>query len=299
MNSAGLLSVQALLQNGQCTDLAVLLKRPAVTQLFVGQAPEAVVKAIPYLYTLCAQAQRAAAQAACAAAMGEPRRAVDDTALWVERLHENFWRLLLDWPKALGLEPAQDAFIVWRAARMGSNCLAATETLWRETLRQLAKKCLEKLVDRNTLAPHVAPPLDAEAWLAFWQGRSGQVPRGKLPLSVRVAYQSRLAEVEAAIKALARGQPFPIAAAGGDGWGIGQSATARGVLTHAVHIVDGLIARYRVWAPTDLYFADDSALAALLAGHEFLSKNEALEALDQAILALDPCLPYTVELNDA
>ena len=66
--------MHALLQNGQCTELAVRLKRPPVTQLFFGQVPEAVVKAVPYLYTLCAQAQRAAAQAACAAAMGEPRR---------------------------------------------------------------------------------------------------------------------------------------------------------------------------------------------------------------------------------
>ncbi|MBK7415885.1 MAG: hypothetical protein IPJ38_12965 [Dechloromonas sp.] len=299
MNSAGLLSVHALLQNGQCTELAVRLKRPPVTQLFFGQVPEAVVKAVPYLYTLCAQAQRAAAQAACAAALGEPRRAVDDTALWVEMLHEDFWRLLLDWPKALDLEPAQDAFIAWRALRLGEDCLAATQKLWRETLHELAEKCLKKLVDRDSLVPHVAIPLNAETWLAYWQGRSDQVPRGESPLSVKIAYRARLAEVAAAIKALASATPFPIAAAGCDGWGIGQSATARGVLTHAVHVVDGLVARYRVWAPTDLHFADDSALTALLAGREFLSKNEALEALDQAILALDPCLPYSVELNDA
>ena len=145
----------------------------------------------------------------------------------------------------------------------------------------------------------MAIPLNAETWLAYWQGRSDQVPRGESPLSVKIAYRARLAEVAAAIKALASATPFPIAAAGCDGWGIGQSATARGVLTHAVHVVDGLVARYRVWAPTDLHFADDSALTVLLAGREFLSKNEALEALDQAILALDPCLPYTVELNDA
>ena len=103
----------------------------------------------------------------------------------------------------------------------------------------------------------------------------------------------------AALKAMADGTPFPIAVAGGNGWGVGQSATARGILTHAVHIVDGKVARYRVWAPTDLHFADDSALSALLAGRQFSSKNAAAQALDQAILALDPCLPYTVELNDA
>lgn len=299
MSSAGLLTVRAVLAHGQCSLLAVTLIRPPVAKVFVGQLPEAVVKAIPYLYTLCAHAQRAAAQAACAAALGEERRPVDDAALWVEMLHENFWRLLLDWPKALDLEPAQDAFIAWRALRMSEDCLAATQKLWRETLGELAEKCLEKLVDRDSLAAHPAPALDADGWLAYWQGRSEHAPPIAPPLSVKIAYRARLAEVAAALKALADGTPFPIALAGGNGWGVGQSATARGILTHAVHIVDGKVARYRVWAPTDLHFADDSALSALLAGRQFSSKNAAAQALDQAILALDPCLPYRVELNDA
>ena len=299
MSSAGLLNVRAVLAHGQCSLLAVTLIRPPVAKVFVGQVPEAVVKAIPYLYTLCAHAQRAAAQAACAAALGEERRPVDDAALWVEMLHENFWRLLLDWPKALGLEPAQDAFVAWRAARMGEGCLLATQKLWRETLSELAEKCLEKLVDRDSLAPHLAPSLDADSWLAYWQGSSEHALAIRPPLSVKVAYRARLAEVAVAIAALAEGTPYPIAVAGSNGWGVGQSATARGVLTHAVHIVDGKVARYRVWAPTDLHFADDSALSALLAGRQFSSKNVAAQALDQAILALDPCLPYSVELNDA
>lgn len=299
MSSAGLLSVRAVLAHGRCDQLVVNLIRPPVAQVFVGQVPEAVVKAIPYLYTLCAHAQRAAAQAACAAAMGEARRPVDNGALWVEMLHENFWRLLLDWPKVLGLEPPQDAFIAWRAARMGEGCLAATQKLWSETLSGLAEKCLEKLVDRDSLASHPAPSLDAESWLAYWQGSSEHALPIVPPQSVKIAYRARLAEVAAAIKALADGTPFPIAAAGGNGWGVGQSATARGTLTHAVHVVEDKVARYRVWAPTDLLFADASALSQLLAERRFSSKNEAVQALEQAVLALDPCLPYTVELNDA
>lgn len=299
MSAAGLLSVRATLSHGRCDQLAVQLKRPPVTQMFVGQVPEAVVKAIPYLYTLCAHAQRAAAQAACAAAVGEPRRPVDDVALWIEMLHENFWRLLLDWPKALGMEPAQDAFVAWRAARLGENYLTATQNLHRETLCELAKKCLEKLVDRNPLPFHSGAPLDAVAWLDYWMGQNENLPQSTPPLSVKNAYRARLAEVDLAITALTNGTPFPIAAAGGNGWGVGQCATARGVLTHGVHVVNGEVARYRVWAPTDRYFADASALSALLEDANFSSINEARQALDQAILALDPCLPYTLELNDA
>lgn len=75
--------------------------------------------------------------------------------------------------------------------------------------------------------------------------------------------------------------------------------TARGVLTHAVHVVDGKVLRYRVQAPTDGFFADAAPLARLLANREFPSLDQARQALDQAILALDPCLPYTLELQDA
>lgn len=299
MSSAGLLSVRAELTGGACHQLALALKRPPVTQLFVGQAPEAVVKTIPYLYTLCAHAQRAAAQAACAAALGEPRRAVDEVALWVEMLHENFWRLLLDWPPAFALEPAQDAFIAWRAARLDDDCLAATQKLWRETLCPMAEKCLEKMVDRDSLTPPVLQVLDPDAWLAYWQGRSERLPHPLPPRSIKSAYRGRLAEVAAAISALSSGAPFPVAAAGGDGWGVGLCATARGLLVHAVHIVDGVVARYRVWAPTDVHFADASALSLLFTGRVFSSLNEARLGLDQAILALDPCLPYSVELKHA
>ena len=49
MNSAGLLTVRANWWGGGLEDIDVELKRPLVTQLFIGQIPDAVVKAIPYL----------------------------------------------------------------------------------------------------------------------------------------------------------------------------------------------------------------------------------------------------------
>jgi coenzyme F420-reducing hydrogenase alpha subunit len=112
-------------------------------------------------------------------------------------------------------------------------------------------------------------------------------------------FLARLAEVETAVNSLAAAAPFPLAAAGSDGWGVAQTLTARGVLTHAAHVVDGKVASYRVQAPTDSYFADASALSSLLGNLEFASLDHARQALNQAILALDPCLPYEVELHDA
>jgi len=304
MTSAGLLAVRAEWVGRQFGQIAVRLQRPPVAQLFVGQIPEAVVKTIPYLYTLCAHAQRAAAQAALAAAMGEARRAVDDGELWVELLHENFWRLLLDWPTALGLPPAQSAFAAWRAARQGEHCLVETQKLIAVSVRPMAAACLMRL-DEVMPSPALAgevpgmPELAPEPWLAYWQGLSPQPPALVRPASPQAAFRSRLAEVEHAAEALASGAPYPVVAAGGDGWGVAQTITARGILTHAVHVEDGRVLRYRVVAPTDIHFADAAALTELLAGRQAESPEAARQLLEQAVLALDPCLPYTLELNDA
>lgn len=298
MTSAGLLTVRALFSEGVVKNIAVDLQRPPVTRLFFGQIPDAVVKTVPYLYTLCAHAQRAVAQAAVAAAEGEPRRPVDDAELWTEMLHENFWRLLLDWPTALGLPPAQNAFATWRAARHGPERVLETQKLLA-TVHSLGAQCLDQLNDgglHETSAPQRLAP---EPWLAYWQGTVDHPPAMHQPTSVAAAYRARLADADRAAAALAGGAPYPISAAGEDGWGVGQTLTARGVLTHAVHVVDGRVLNYRITAPTDDFFANPAALAALLAGQHFASPEEARLALERAILTLDPCLPHLVELNHA
>jgi hypothetical protein len=177
-----------------------------------------------------------------------------------------------------------------------------------DSLRPLAEKCLEMLVDRST--EEVAPDdgdqdvptlgtLDPNTWLAYWQGSSAQMPALPLPGSIRSAFLARLAATLAATEALASRAPFSVAGAGGNGWGIGQALTARGVLTHAVHIADGRVVNYRVQAPTDSLFADASALSSLLANLRFASPDQARQALNLAVLAIDPCVPHVVELKDA
>lgn len=314
MTSAGQLVVRGRYAEGRLRDIAVDLQRPTVTRLFIDQLPDAVAKTVPYLFTLCAHAQRAAAQAALAVAQDKTPRAADSAELWIEVLHENLWRLLLDWPPTLGLPPEKDAFISWRAARHGEDCLAVTQRLLVETLRPLAEKCLKKLRDRalnelplaDGMSEHAGPAaadrppaLAPEAWLDYWQGLSDAMPAMPKPRSIQALFMARLAEVDAALAGLAANAPFPLATAGGEGWGVAQTLTARGVLTHAAHVVDGKVVSYRVQAPTDGYFADAAALSSLLGNLEFASLDQAKQGLNQAILALDPCLPYEVELNDA
>lgn len=315
MNSVGSLSVAGRYSEGKLDGLAVRLERPPVARLFIGQLPEAVVKTVPYLYTLCAHAQRAAAQAALAAAVGERPRAVDAAELWAEALHEHLWRLLLDWPLALGLAQAREAFVGWRAARSGPELLPATAHLFETTLlgcpaaawldnggrpaaASLAAACLSRLEQEENPEVFESPCLTPADWLAYWQERSPE-PATARPGSVAAAWRARLAEAVQAALALAAGTPYPLAAAGDGAWGVGQTMTARGVLTHAVRLENGRVAAYRVWAPTDCHFADAAGLAALLGERRWPDAGAAGRAMEQAVLALDPCLPYTVKVDNA
>ena len=299
MTTAGLLTVRADFAEGRLKHVDVALRRPPVAQLFVGRSPEAVVRTVPCLYTICVRAQRATAQAALAAAAGDAMQPADDAGLWIEMLHENLWRLLLDWPPALGLPPAQAAFIAWRAIRQGGSCAEVTRRLLTEVLHYLAENCLARLVDRNSDAPCGPVALTPDEWLAGCRESGDFQPAMRPPPSIRAAYRKRIAEVERATGALASGAAFPLAAAGGNGWGVAQTVTARGVLTHAVRLEARTVTQYRVTAPTDVFFADAGALSGLLAGQRFVSSDEAKRSLHLAVLALDPCLPYVLEVNDA
>lgn len=298
MLSAGRLTIRAQWTASGLSGLEVALQRPPVTQLFIGQTPAMVVKSLQLIYTLCAEAQAFAGQAALAAAAGETIRPADHARLWIELLHENFWRLLLDWPPALGLPPAKEAFIAWRAARHGDNCADATDKLLSITLPELVEKCLEKWVDRSNSPPYQAIRFQPEQWLAYFQG-AGDLPPAVPPASIHLALEARLAAVAEAAAALSAGTPYPLAQAGEGACGVAQTTTARGVLTHAVRLAAGRVKEYRVWAPTDAFFTDAQALANLLDGAQFASLALARQAVEQSVLALDPCLPYTVELDHA
>lgn len=299
MNPAGSLKICAAFAEGGVRIDAVILERPAMTRLFVGQNPDAVVRLVPHLYALCAEAQRFTAQAALAMADGRSfeRSALDDRLLWLEMLHENLWRLLLDWPVACGLPAARDAFIAWRSDRLGVDGALATRRLIDETLCPLVEKCCKTLVDRG-IAPSW-PQVDPAAWLAWWQGSVTGKPRIAPPTDIAATYLARVADVTRAAAALDAGQPFPLTAVGGDGLGVAQSVTARGILTHAIAVEQGLVKRYHLEAPTDACFAGREALAALLVGRRFDTAAAARIGLETAILALDPCLPYEVEWKDA
>lgn len=299
MSPGGSLIVRAAFADNRVRIDAVVLERPAMTRLFVGQNPDAAVRLVPHLYALCSEAQRVTARAALAAAEGRRAAcdAIDTRLLWLEVLHENLWRLLLDWPVACGLPAAREEFAAWRSARLGVDGNGATRRLIEATLCPLVERCRIVLDDRG-VAP-AWPQLDVAAWLDWWRTAAGERPALTSTTDIAAAYLARVADVARAAAALESSQPFPLAAAGGDGIGVAQTLTARGVLTHAITLRDGKVARYHLEAPTDASFARPEKLAALLVDRPYATADAARQGLEAAILALDPCLPYQVEWQDA
>lgn len=299
MNPAGSLKIRATWAAGEVTQIAVELQRPPLTRLFSGQNPAAVVRMLPHLYALCAEAQGACAQAALAAAQGReflplPR---DNTLLWLEVLHENLWRLLLDWPAACGQVPEHAAFAAWRQQRFSPDNIAHTQDLIEHTLSPLAEKCLSHLVDRNTPNPETS--LQPACWLRWWTAPESPKPAPPQITNIADAFRQRISQTHKALNALVQQTAFPLSAIGDGPHGVAQCLSARGILTHAITLDGEKVAKYHLEAPTDACFTSPVSLSTLLAGTHFDNRTQARQGLETAILALDPCLPHEVEWNDA
>jgi len=76
------------------------------------------VQLVPMLYSVCGKAQQAAAIAAVSAAQGcaLTKNMTLERSVACEAIQEHLWRLLLDWPKLLGLPQAQQQFVHWHGA---------------------------------------------------------------------------------------------------------------------------------------------------------------------------------------
>lgn len=86
-------------------------------QLLKGKSPAQVLQIVPLLFSVCGRAQGAAAGAALQAAQhgtAEPTRAELDR-IACEAIQEHLWRLLLDWPRLLGLLQQEADFRRWYA----------------------------------------------------------------------------------------------------------------------------------------------------------------------------------------
>ncbi len=85
--------------------------------LLKGKTPAQVLQLVPLLFSVCGHAQGAAARAALQAA--QQNNLADFTTLEhkirCEVVQEHLWRMLLDWPKLLGLSQQEKHFVKWYA----------------------------------------------------------------------------------------------------------------------------------------------------------------------------------------
>ncbi|HSD60801.1 MAG TPA: nickel-dependent hydrogenase large subunit [Burkholderiales bacterium] len=145
----------------------------AASRVLEGKTPREAVALVPMLFSLCGRAQGVAALRAWEAALGAAPDAgatrARNWAVAAEAAQENLWRLMLDWPQALGEAPATESFASWRR-RLSALATALMKTEgWSEPGAPVAAPERELAAMGAELAQFVGAELlgmDAKAWLA-------------------------------------------------------------------------------------------------------------------------------------
>jgi uptake hydrogenase large subunit len=106
VNPEGDITVRLACADRRVRGVSVASSRTGLPPRLVrGRAPADVQRLVPLLFSICNRAQGAASAAALAAAQGLPARAGEQRQaldVMLEMLQEGVWRLLIDWPKAMG-----------------------------------------------------------------------------------------------------------------------------------------------------------------------------------------------------
>lgn len=156
--------------------VAVRSSRPfAAAGIMVGKTPSAVIATVPLLFSICAEAQSAAATSALTAAnaANQTGRSGHELGVILETVQEYLRRFLIDWARATGREPIARPVAAARqaiaATMRGSNGepARANGTAMRElacALRGIAAQHIYGMPPANWLGLDSADAL--EAWIA-------------------------------------------------------------------------------------------------------------------------------------
>ncbi len=342
--------------------------RPQVAgRLMAGRTPEGAAELAGLVFSLCGRAQRVAAEAAGAAALGRATHAAQRQGQAARVLQEialeHAWRLLLDWPGQQGQAPDAANLVRLRQSagdggRFGAALADLVETVllgesaaawlgrdlagldaWRRGGQTPTARLFWGLGDGSDLGIGRVPMLPALADLTdaqaadlgrkalevpgfcaqpAWQG--GPAETGAL---VRVGAQPLVADWlgqrgrGAGARRLARLVELALLPGwlAGDGpevvraWRLGEDTglagveTSRGLLLHAVRLEAGLVADYRILAPTEWNFHPRGPLVEgleeLALGSD-ANVEQALAARARLIAqSLDPCVALSLDLTHA
>lgn len=326
----GAVLIAARWRAGRLIDCRLASRRPDAARLLLGKSAPEVLALVPRLFSLCGQAQRAAAEAALAAADGAAAAPAEDSGgrLRRESIGEHLWRLMIDWPTRLQQAPQQAAFAGWyRRLRSAEPAVELATALASATESALLAPLLDALAPWERpldLAPRYLPTLDADLAAELFSAPApsfaatpsfggGAVEVGAMarfggqpevdalvssgrPLAARLT--ARWLALRAEIAATATGDAAaPVAVAAPGGLGYAWVETSRGPLCHRVVLEGGRVTDYAVIAPTEWNFHPASAWAAGLAGTPAETPEVAENLLRLWALALDPCVPVQLTLN--
>jgi Ni,Fe-hydrogenase I large subunit len=121
VNPEGEISVRLECADARVRSINVTSSRTGLPPRLVrGKPAPDVQRLVPLLFSICNRAQGAAAAAAMEAAQGTPASFNDSVRrtleVMLETLQETVWRLLIDWPKAMGETPLVPAVAAVRHA---------------------------------------------------------------------------------------------------------------------------------------------------------------------------------------
>lgn len=114
-------------------------------------------------------------------------------------------------------------------------------------------------------------------------------------------FQARIEEMQASLRLLAElGHSLEQAGPGCfepvSGQGLAVVEATRGMLAHRVELVDGVIGRYQILAPTEWNFHPQGVVSRALLGAPAADVEFALKAF---VMALDPCVPFDLAVSHA
>ena len=293
----------------------VSVRRPVVAErLFVGQSAGHVMTLVPMLYSLCAQAQKLAAQLALYGKTPDEQalRAVALEAVrehglylgrWLPRLHQALqgvsgWLNLDKVPYAAKLNGVAQAIggppEIFQAAKTLAENLPekARKTAPEGVLplhgSDLTSKILQQMAAQADWCQQ--PEVDGVRENSFYT-RASLFER--LPPDAAGRLAARLWDLHQWLR-LAVGErcAFPVwGQMAWHDWRLGWVETARGRLYHAARVEAGRVMAYRISAPTEWNFHPRGVLARWLeaAGQADAQTAQALAAL------VDPCVAVRVE----
>jgi len=218
--------------------------------------------------------------------------------------------------------PAADWLAVDDADSWAARTTTIPARLVREWLRdwsQVGRSDVALMPDAapGKLAAQVLPALNAPAFAESPTWNGAPVETGPLARmqahpavaqllardgnSVATRMVARLADLATLLVALGRGEEpsWVEALPASPGEGVGAVQTSRGLLLHRVRMAGDRVLDYQIVAPTEWNFHPEGSLARGLDGVAAEDADALARVATVAVHALDPCVPFRVEVGHA